>query len=57
MRSMHLNHPNFALPSATSEIWDITGGAFGQLTSMSPIPGALVTQGYRVMQFALRLKF
>ena len=50
-----LNHPNFALPSATSESWDITGGTFGQLTGMASIPGG--STGYRVMQFALRLEF
>jgi hypothetical protein len=46
-----LNHPNFALPSATSESWDVTGGIFGQLTSID------TNSSYRVMQFALRLEF
>jgi hypothetical protein len=52
-----LNHPNFALPSFTSppETFDITGGTFGQLTSMASIPGG--NTGYRVIQFALRLEF
>jgi hypothetical protein len=52
-----LNHPNFALPSFASppETFDITGGTFGQLTSMASIPGG--NYGYRVMQFALRLEF
>jgi len=46
-----LNHPNFALPSAISESWDIAGGTFGQLTSID------ANSSYRVMQFALRLEF
>jgi hypothetical protein len=46
-----LNHPNFALPGATSESWDVTGGTFGQLTSIDS------NSGYRVIQFALRLEF
>jgi hypothetical protein len=51
-----LNRLNFALPGAPSERWDITGGTLGQLTSMASIPGALITRGYSVMQFALRLE-
>jgi hypothetical protein len=48
-----LNHPNFALPSFASppETFDITGGTFGQLTSIDS------NSSYRVMQFALRLEF
>ncbi len=48
-----LNHPNFALPSRTSpsENFDITGGTFGQLTTID------TGSSYRVMQFALRLEF
>jgi hypothetical protein len=47
------NHPNFALPSSSPppETFDITGGTFGQLTSID------TNSGYRVMQFALRLEF
>ena len=48
-----LNHPNFALPSrdSPSENFDITGGTFGQLTSID------TDSSNRVMQFALRLEF
>jgi hypothetical protein len=49
-----LNHPNFALPSFSNpppETFDITGGTFGQLTSID------TNSSYRVMQFALRLEF
>jgi Carboxypeptidase regulatory-like domain len=46
-----LNHPNFALPTATSESLDVTGGTFGQLTAIDG------NSSYRVMQFALRLEF
>ena len=48
-----LNHPNFALPGSSPppETFDITGGTFGQLTSID------TNSGYRVMQFALRLEF
>jgi hypothetical protein len=48
-----LNHPNFAVPSSSPppETFDITGGTFGQLTSID------TNSAYRVMQFALRLEF
>jgi hypothetical protein len=48
-----LNHPNFALPGFASppETFDVTGGTFGQLTSID------ANSSYRVMQFALRLEF
>jgi len=58
-----LNHPNFALPSRTSPSsnFDITGGTFGQLTAIdSGNPDPLDPSngnGYRVMQFSLRLEF
>jgi Carboxypeptidase regulatory-like domain len=47
------NHPNFALPSRTSPSthFDITGGTFGQLTTID------TDSASRVMQFALRLEF
>jgi len=58
------NHPNFALPSrgvAPSTNFDITGGTFGRLTAIdsgnvNPL-NASNGNGYRVMQFALRLEF
>jgi hypothetical protein len=59
-----LNHPNFALPSFSNpppETFDITGGTFGQLTSIdSGNADPLISSngnGFRVMQFALRLEF